>query len=204
MRTGQQFFVVFSQVLQQPKALLSLYCSTFGCWETPEGQSDSFASISLTRQCTPLKGHSSSSAHVCPQVQDPNYIAYGAAGVAAVGLIYYFTSSGSGKKAEHKGLRQVPMPDAPTAFGASISFMLEHFPSAYASDLLLSLRYQATIIASSFMGVVHAGCPGLLRQTWHWHWHCPSAELFLLLMQCGLCMVELLELGMTADTVYHD
>lgn len=34
--------------------------------------------------------------------QDPNYIAYGAAGVAAVGLIYYFTSSGSGKKAEHK------------------------------------------------------------------------------------------------------
>ncbi|KAK9844625.1 hypothetical protein WJX74_004895 [Apatococcus lobatus] len=34
--------------------------------------------------------------------QDPNYIAYGAAGVAAVGLIWYFTSSGSGKKAEHK------------------------------------------------------------------------------------------------------
>lgn len=34
VRTGQQFSVVFSQVLQQPKALLSLYCSTFGCWET--------------------------------------------------------------------------------------------------------------------------------------------------------------------------
>ena len=37
-------------------------------------------------------------------VQGPNYVAWGAAGAGGVALIYYLTSGGGAKKAEHKGV----------------------------------------------------------------------------------------------------